>query len=110
MASMSLSSRVVASRTTPAGFPPSGALEKAVYRSTSGRGAFVVMLVATWGGPRPFPDAGGGGDGRLRRAHAAEPHSDTYLPRSSPTYLAPSRTGPPAPEDGWFTGRPGIVR
>src|SRR4051812_24620490 len=58
MASMSLSSRAVASRTTPAGVPPSGGLEKAVYRSTSGRGAFVVMLVATRCGPAAIPGRG----------------------------------------------------
>lgn len=57
MASMSLSSRAVASRTTPAGFPPSGSLEKAVYRSTSG-GVFVVMLVATRGGAVAVPGRG----------------------------------------------------
>lgn len=55
MASMSLSSRSVASSTTPAGFPPSGVLEKAVYRRTSGRGAFVVMIAVTRGGREAIP-------------------------------------------------------
>src|SRR4051812_17072831 len=75
MASMSLSSRAVASRTTPAGVPPSGALEKAVYRNSSGRGAFVVMPGATRGECEAIPGgckrASGATASRIGRRAAA---------------------------------------
>ncbi len=85
IASMSLSSRAVALSTTPAGFPPSGALEKAVYRSTSGRGAFVVMLAATRGVLTAIPGR------EWRRAWAAAESRTSTQGRE----LVPERFGQP---------------
>ncbi|UXX97972.1 hypothetical protein N7U49_40690 [Streptomyces sp. AD2-2] len=101
---MALSSRAFASRTTPAGLPPSGSLEKAVYRSTSGRGGFVVIPAATWGGSRPFPEVSGAdaseGDD-IFRDRAAAPNTrraargyDVRRDSTPPARAPPPHAGP----------------